>query len=1246
MSFSSYLSSIKIAKRFFIGFAVLIAFTLGIGIIALFEVIELSEINNHFFNHPFTVNIETREALIGSLQMNRIMRNYIFQVTDGEAFPKKEIDDLEIAVNSSLAIVKNRYKGDPQEPINAISLFKEYVKSFHSCEQAIRNNEIEKAKKVYLSDSRQSFILFEKYLRDIVAFAKGRAIQLNQESIQEQENTKYFIAFLLVVVTFLAVSISITLSKSITEPISLVCRHANDVASGILIPAVENLRKDELGDLFNSLNNIIESNNKITEQAREIASGNYSVTIVPRSEKDETVIAIKTMTESLKKSKIDSDLRIWAINGRNNLTAVLIEETKESSIAQKIISFFSEYTKADAGAIFLFNEDKNKLIFCGGTALPENLKPSAEIEPGYGLVGRAAIEGKSIVIEEVPENYFSIASTTGKSDPGSLAVIPFFFKGNLKGIIELAFLKKLDVSRIRFVEECENIIAPAIQDAQYRTGLEKLLRETTEQSQILVKQQNELQTQQAELQATNQELEQYSEELKVSNEKLENQTLELKNSNQELEEKKSLLEAGKAQMVRHNIELENARLVLEQKATELERMSLYKTEFLTKMSHELRTPLNSIMLLSRSISDNTSKTLSESEIESAQIIYKSGTDLLELINDILDLAKIEAGKITLNLEKVSISSLANSLKRSFIPLFEEKKLRFSITIDEKFPEKINTDLRKMEQIIRNLLSNALKFTPSGGVSLSFKLSEKKKNAFEISVSDTGIGIPADMHKKIFEPFEQIDSGIARKYSGTGLGLSISQELAKLLGGYIELDSKPEQGTTFTLVLSSEEENMAIKPLQESKPAVSPSSTNIQLHNSKNESRQKSEIRIPDDRDSLAEGDKKILVIEDDPIFAQMLTKLCRDKGFKVIYSDNGETGLSLLKDYLPDAVLLDLKLPGMDGMKVLSSIKQNPAIRHIPVHVISGMDSSMEALRNGAIGFLRKPVDPDKLEESFSAIQRMINLPIKKLLIVEDDPASRISIRKIVGNGDVKAYEAGEAEEAFNLIQANDFDCIILDIMLPGMSGFDLLEKLRSESSKRIPPVIVYSGREFSREEEARILSQGDSIILKGVHSDERLLDEASLFLHRIVKNLPPAQQRLINKLHDHESIFTGKKILLVDDDLRNLFSLSKILIGRKFEVFKAESGEKALKLLEQNPDVNLILMDIMMPEMDGYETTRKIRKIPLFKNIPIIALTAKAMRDDRDKCIEAGANDYLTKPVDVDKLTTMLSVWLYSREV
>lgn len=920
---------------------------------------------------------------------------------------------------------------------------------------------------------------------------------------------------------------------------------------------------------------------------------------------------IITNLRALKRAEEETENKNWLLTGSSGLNDEIQGEKQIQNLAQDVINQICNYTGARIGAIYLLNEDV--LEFTAGYAFDLNSTYATQpIKPGQGLTGQALLENKLLTYKQIPADYAKINSATGSTAVKAVIAAPFTYNGKVKGIIELGTDTDFTTRHTELLKLITENIGIAVNSAQSRTRLKELLEETQAQSE-------ELQSQQEELRQVNEELEEQAQNLKQQQE-------ELQITNEELEEQTQALEAK-------NQEVEAARRDIEAKTKQLEISSRYKSEFLANMSHELRTPLNSLLILSRDLAENKNHNLTNEQVESAEIINKSGQDLLQLINEVLDLSKIEAGKMNVHAETIALQTIADDLYRNFKHQAENKGLLLSINQDKDIPERITTDVQRLNQILKNLLSNALKFTHSGSIQVKF--SRYGTDRIAISVTDTGIGIPEDKQMAVFEAFQQADGGTSRKYGGTGLGLSISRELAKLLQAEIRLDSKVNTGSTFTVILPvSIADNDDYK--QPAANNVVPTGKQPAITNS-------SYINYPtvdDDRNTIESNDKVLLIIEDDLKFATVLVAQAHQKGFKCLTAATGEDGLMLAKKYSPQAIILDLELPGIDGHTVLTELKAQASTRHIPVHIMSAEERSLKHIKEGAVAYLNKPINKSQLDSAFNRIENFISRKMKNLLIVEDDANSRKAMKTLIGNGDVKCYEAATGAEALKFFAENHVDCMVLDLGLPDMSGFELIRQLNSIKSE-LPPIIIYTGKELTREENDELQKYAESIIIKGVKSEERLLDETALFLHRTISKLPETKQHMIASLYDRESIFQGKKVLVVDDDMRNVFALSKILRDRGMEVIKAENGAVALKVLDNNHDVQIVLMDIMMPEMDGYEAMQRIRAQSKYAKLPIVALTAKAMKDDKQKCLDAGATDYIAKPVDVERLLTLMRVWL-----
>ncbi|AMX58071.1 response regulator [Leptospira borgpetersenii serovar Hardjo-bovis] len=1100
---------------------------------------------------------------------------------------------------------------------------------------ALKNNE----NRAFEISIRKGLIIRDSIIKTLDYLVKKSEKEIQSDK-QENEKRYYFTLLFLVLLILTSFLIEIAISYWIIRTISLriqfIAKKAEKIANREFSDnQLADFANDELRAVYESLNRIRESFKEITDSANNVASGNYLIDFVPKSEKDVLGNSLRTMTSSLRKKTQENEKHNWIMSGQNLLNERLRGDKAESVLSNDAIIFLSNYLKANVGAIYLCDDQKYSLSIFGRYGFTSTDCSSEKFILNEGLIGQAAADQKQVLLTNVEEESIRIISAVIDTKPKEILIVPFMFEGKTEGVIELGKLDSFSSSEIEFVSAAVQSIGISFNSSRVRRRVQELLEQTRIQSEELQTQQEELKQMNEELEEQTQILRQQQEELKQMNEELEGQTQilrqqqeELKVSNEELEEQTRALEM-------RNKELELAKNDIEQKTEQLELSGKYKSEFLANMSHELRTPLNSLLILSKDLADNKKKNLDEDQVESANIIYKSGHDLLVLINEVLDLSKIESGKMSVNLERVVLRTFVKDLISGFKLQATKKKLDLDLIYYEDLPEKIRTDPQRLDQILKNLISNALKFTERGRIQLEVKRQNSDKILF--SVIDSGIGIPEEKYSAIFEAFQQVDGSTSRKYGGTGLGLSISRELAGLLGGEIHLKSKVNKGSTFSLLLPIEGKRNETSIPKEETGVVADFETFVKQD-------QNEFVNYPalkDDRNEIVEGDKILLIVEDDLKFASILLKQANEKGFRGISAATGEDGLVLARKHKPHAILLDLDLPGMDGHAVLNELKADQSVRHIPVHIISAKEYSLKLIRDGAVEYIKKPVNKKQLDEAFNRIEHFISRKMKNLLIIEDDANSRSTTRKLIGNDDVKCFEASSGKEALSVYSENHFDCIVLDIGLPDMSGFDLIREMEKIKEKQIPPIIIYTGRELTKEESKELQEYSESIIIKGIKSEERLLDETALVLHRMINNLPESKQNIINRLYDKDAVFFQKRIMLVDDDMRNVFALSKILSEKGMEVLKAENGNNALELLSKSENVDMILMDVMMPEMDGYEATRRIRSNLKYKDTVIIALTAKAMNDDRQKCIDAGANDYISKPVDVERLFSLMRVWL-----
>lgn len=916
----------------------------------------------------------------------------------------------------------------------------------------------------------------------------------------------------------------------------------------------------------------------------------------------------------------------WLQAGNLGLASAMMGDQRTEQLGGSILTYLANHVGAVAGAIFVGGSDAYKRSSTYG--VPADAKLPDLVRPREGLLGQVAVEGKPVIVNDVPENYLEFGSALGRDKPRHLVLAPAAIDNNVNTVIELGFLRPVDERVLAFLKEASGTIATAIRSANYRSELQNLLEETQRQSE-------ELQVQSEELRVSNEELEEQGRALKESQARLEQQQVELEQTNSQLEEQAQQLESQK-----DDLERSNASTQL--KARELEQASRYKSDFLANMSHELRTPLNSSLILAKLLADNPDDNLTAEQVKYAQTIQSSGNDLLNLINDILDLSKIEAGHVDIRPEPVSVERLSNNLRQVFEPIAKNKSLGFEIDISPECPAVIETDLQRIEQILKNLLSNAFKFTEKGTVTLSMSRTGDGQVAF--GVTDTGIGIAPEQQKRIFEAFHQADGTISRKFGGTGLGLSISRELVRLLGGTIHIRSQEGKGSTFTVTLPLAYDPAIVAPR-------APVGNAVPLAPAASAAPSQPTALLPraiveDDRAMPSDERRILLVVEDDQTFAAILRDLAREMGFRSLVAGTAQDALNLAQQFMPSAIVLDVGLPDQSGLSVLDRLKRDVSTRHIPIHIVSGDDYTETALSLGAVGYMLKPVQREQLVEVLHKLEAKRTQGVRRVLIVEDNEVQREAVAKLLTSHDVETVSAGTAAETLALLKDQTFDCMVLDLSLPDASGYSLLETISQDDTHSFPPVIVYTGRVLASDEEEKLRRYSKSIIIKGAKSPERLLDEVSLFLHQVVSELPDEQQKMIRKARHRDALLEGRRILIVEDDVRNVYALTNILEPRGALIQIARNGQEALDALEKSisddaSKIDLVLMDVMMPVMDGLTATRAIRKNPDWKKLPIITLTAKAMPDDQQRCINAGANDYMAKPLDVEKLLSLVRVWM-----
>ncbi|MGK5010770.1 response regulator [Janthinobacterium sp. MDB2-8] len=936
--------------------------------------------------------------------------------------------------------------------------------------------------------------------------------------------------------------------------------------------------------------------------------------------------------DALEQRGKDNDMlqeQAWLRTGQTELAAHTSGQLGLPQLGRHVLDFLAHRLEVAVATLYVVDEDGSLRRTAVYGFNEQGVKDKQVFKLGEGLVGETAREKRLKHIKQVPDDYLTVTSSLGSGAPLELVLTPVNNEGFVNGVIELGFTHPVSARAKEWLNLIAANVGTSLEAALYRQRLQNVLEET---------------------QQLNEELEVQQEELRTANEELGEQSRVLEQSQAHLEEQKAALEQSNEQLAvqalsldQKNMAIGQAHAQLEARAEELQRASRYKSEFLANMSHELRTPLNSSLILSKLLSDNSSGNLTPEQVTFAQTIYSAGNDLLTLINDILDISKVEAGKLELTPEAVPFDELLSSMKMLFGAQAQQKKLVFDVKVAPDTPPSFVSDRQRLEQILKNLLSNAIKFTDTGTVSLHVSTDAAGRMRFQ--VQDSGIGIAHDQQQKVFDAFHQADGTTSRRYGGTGLGLSISRDLAALLGGSIDLASTPGQGSTFTLVLP------AVMPERAVEAAPAPAAAPRPPAAAPKAAPAVKPVPLPtfqDDRNSVPggkTGQRSVLVIEDEPAFAGILFDLAHEMQYRCLVAHGADEGLRLAEEFLPDAILLDMGLPDRPGLLVLQQLKENPQTRHIPVHIVSGNDQMQEAMQLGAIGYATKPRTREQLKEVFRKLESKFTQKMKRILLVEDDARQRESVVHLISDDDVEITAVALGEQALELLKTQIFDCMIIDLKLPDIQGNELLERMEHEELCSFPPVIVYTGRNLSREEEADLMKYSRSIIIKGARSPERLLDEVTLFLHKVESELSSERQGMLQQVRSRERVFEGRKILLVDDDVRNIFALTNALEQKGVVVEIGRNGFEAISKLNSVDDIDLVLMDVMMPGMDGLEATRLIRADGRYNKLPIIAITAKAMKNDQEECLQAGASDYLAKPIDLDRLYSLLRVWMPKME-
>jgi CheY-like chemotaxis protein/HAMP domain-containing protein len=1053
--------------------------------------------------------------------------------------------------------------------------------------------------------------------------------QVNQEIVQ-RERTMTLLVIGMLLILGLTGFLSFYIINLISNALSVLKTAADRIKLGATDVTIDIHSKDEIGSVASSFRGVLNKTVSLSQVAQAIGQGRYDVEVAVQSEEDVLSYAIRDMKDNLQRFTTENANRNWVLTGVAELSNLMGGEDSLERVSSLALSYLCNYTDSDAGVLYLHN-DAGKLQPVAGYGVQQHKDQLPSFEIGIGKVGQAVKERKVKVLEQVPEEYLRIRTGLSDIEPATVIILPLYFGNTLVGALELASRQAYNEVKRRLLDSASERISVLIFTLKAHLQTQELLYETQNQAE-------ELETQQEELRQLNAELKASEEELRVNQE-------ELQEKNAELEEKAQLLEEQYESLAAKNKALEDAREAIELKIQQVETVSKYKSDFLANMSHELRTPLNSILILSRLLADNTENTLSTKQIDHAQIIHRSGNDLLKLINEILDLSKIESGMIRLETDEVKLENI--SMEPLFREMAAKKKIHFKETFTPGSFETIVTDRFRLEQILKNFIGNAMKFTEQGGeVELAiYPVTSRPKFRSEylreqtdivaFAVRDTGIGIAKEKQDVVFEAFQQADTSTTRKYGGTGLGLTISKELATLLGGEVVLESEPGKGSTFTLYLPKTPVGTDAKQQTTSRqPEINAPS-------------QKPDGRIGRISQMFHKIDQKdnkeisVLIVEDDKGFSDILADFAVAKNFKVHQAYTGNDGLKLARQTKPDAMLLDIQLPDINGWDVLRQVREDKELRHINVHVMSAYDKEVIGEHGNNEEYLPKPVTLEMLNKAFTTISSTSGASIENILIVEDNEIENRAVSELLLAHGLKSTSAYSAEEAEQVLAKQKVDCIILDLNLPGMKGYDWMKKIKSQTGLSDIPIIIYSGKDLNEEEETALKEFANTIIIKNEYSYLRLLDEVQLFLHKVNQKLPSGKEFKM-KLHVPEEVLRDKKVLVVDDDVRNIYSLSSLLELHGMEVVVAYDGKEAIEKLEAEKGIDMVLMDVMMPEMDGIEATKRIRAISRFKQLPIIALTAKAMKEDKEKCLEAGASDYIPKPVDTDKLLTLMRVWLY----
>lgn len=1201
----------SLKQNLLIGFGVSLLLLVISSAASLISINKMAD-SSFMVNHTNKVIIQLENVISSLKDAETGQRGYL--LTNRNSFLRPYLGAQDRALES-LDSVRNLTIDNPAQTRNADQLKGILTRRIDVLRVSIERKRATGIIDTTLLDSGKAYM---DNVRTIVDQMENREKQLLEKRIENQETYIGSTRVIIIIAALLAILITISFYTRVTSDFN----------------QKEKLRKElELKDADISRRITI-----IRSIAEKISSGDYSIRATDEGGDGLGSLAysINKMAGSLDYSFSLLSDKEWTQTGIAGLNDKMLGEKDIEPLTKDIIEFLAMYTSSTVGALYIVESTEHMKLYSGFAFNPKENRKYISI--GQGIAGQAAATGREILVKDVPADSITISYAAGEIKPASIIALPVFDGHTVKGVIELGKLKPFTDREIELLKTISHNVGLAITSTQSRKKLQELLEETQSQSE-------ELQAQHSELEGLNTELEMQTQKLQASDEELRVQQEELLQANQELEERTRLVEEKNQLIVQRNIEIQA-------KAEELALSTKYKSEFLAKMSHELRTPLNSILLLSRLLSENTEQNLSGDQVEYARVIQSSGKGLLSLIDEILDLSKIESGKMDLEYSQVSLKEISNDMATLFKPVASEKNIELNIHVEDNVPAFIETDKLRLEQIIRNLVSNALKFTSKGFVSLNIANAFDKKDFVSITVKDTGIGIPEDKQQLIFEAFQQADGSTRRRYGGTGLGLSISRQLARLLKGDIDLTSAEGKGSEFVLTIPASKKAATV--IENGVAPLLPADNVIE---------RKIDIKtidnpyittlipenIPDDRNDIKINDHSILIIEDDINFAKSLLEFSRKRGYKGVVAVRGDEGVELAKKYKPQGILLDVQLPVKSGWEVMDDLKNNPQTRHIPVHIMSSHEVRKESLLKGAVDFINKPMAFEQMQDVFEKIEYVLSRDSKKVLIVEENSKHAKALSYFLETYNIATEVKETVPGGIESLQKENVDCVILDMGIPGQKSYETLDAVKKTAGLEHLPIIIFTGKSLSQAEEMRIKQYADSIVVKTAHSYQRILDEVSIFLHLVEesnKKTVPAAPVAQKKLGALNQVLKNKTVLIADDDIRNIFSLTKSLEQYEMNVLTAVDGKDAINQLKEHPDVDVILMDMMMPEMDGYETTAKIKRIPSLRNIPVIAVTAKAMTGDREKCLSSGASDYITKPIDIDQLLSLLRVWLYEKSI